>query len=139
MKRVTIISVLADLFLCFWYLASIVGIDIHVDHHDGETYVASLLGRTDCENLHPEDECHCVDHHHGCCDGQDEDCENVISVLSLTGDGFDFVCDLAPVTSPLMTIGTVPVMETGSEEIYSYHSFGGPPRERLRSLCVLRV
>lgn len=139
MNRSTIISALASLLLCFWYLAAIVGIDVHVDHHDGDIYVVSLLGRTDCESLHPDDECHCMDHLHGHCHEHDEDCENDVSLLSLTGDGFDLVCDLAPVLSSLMTVETPVNLFKGFEDLYGIFVSNGPPRERLRNLCVLRV
>jgi len=139
MKHATVISALASLLLCFWYLTAIVGLNIHFDHHDGEIYVVSLLGHTDCESLHPEDECHCLEHHHGHCHSDDEDCENDISLLSLTGDGFDFVCDFTPVFNALMTIETPVVFTQGFDHTYSFQISEDPPREHLRSLCVLRV
>lgn len=143
MKCETIISALASLLLCSWYLTAIVGLDIHVDHHDGEIYVVSLLADFDCESLHPEDECHCIDHHHGhhhgLCHSEDNDCENDISVLSLTGDGFDFVCDLTPFLYVLMSIETPVQIEKGFANTFSSPICEDPPRELLRSLCVLRV
>jgi len=139
MKRTAFISTLASLLLCFWYMAAIVGLDIHIDHHDGEVYIVSLLARTDCESLHPEDECHCLEHHHGHCHSDDEDCENDVSLLSLTGDGFDLVFDFIPVLTPLMTVVTPAVLDWGSVCSYSFHISEDPPREHLRSLCVLRV
>jgi len=139
MKRKTLISVVASLLLSFWYMTAIVGLDVHVDHHNGEIYVVSLIGHTDCESLHPEDHCHCLEHHHGHCHAHDEDCENDISLISLTGDGFDFVCDLSPILISLMTIETPIVSENSLDNHYFFSISDDPPREHLRSLCVLRV
>jgi len=129
----------ASILLCFWYLAAIVGLNVHIDHHDGEVFVVSLLERTDCESLHPEDICHCVEHHEGHCHSDDEDCENEIGVISLTGDGSTHICDLTPASIPCMkdespfTAGAVFTVR------HSYSQSKDPPREQLIHLSVLRV
>lgn len=139
MKCKAVISTLFSVLLSVWYMAAIIGLDVHIDHHDGEIFVVSLLGRTDCESLHPEDVCHCVEHHHGHCNSQDEDCENEIGVITVTGDGYDFVCDFvqAPVIVP--DVASVPASDFAAPLRVETVSFETPPRERLSNLCVLRV
>lgn len=139
MRHATFISALASILLAFWYLAAIVGLDVHVDHHDGEVFVVSLLSRTDCESLHPEDECHCLEHHRGLCHDDDEDCENEISLISITGDGFDFICDFTPLFVALEVIDTPSAPFSTSVCSYSLSVPDDPPRLRLQSYCVLRV
>lgn len=140
MKGGNIISALASMLLVFWYLTGIVGLDVHVDNHDGDVFVVSLLGHTDCESLHPENKCHCMDHHHGLCHKEDEDCENYIGLISLTGDGFECICDLAPAVTPLMTSAHAPASEdVPLKSSYPVISSDSPPLERLECFCVLRV
>lgn len=135
----TAISAVASALLSIWYLTAIVGIDIHVDHHDGKVYVVSMLAHTDCESLHPGDECHCLEHHSGLCHGDDEDCENLVSFLSVTGDGFHFTCHFAPATF-LQTAAWTPAPFLAAPDHFCPHrSFHAPPREHLNSLCVSRV
>jgi len=139
MKGKSAISSVVSLLLCIWYLTAIVGIDIHTNHHDGDVFVVSLLGRTDCESLHPDDVCHCVEHHCGNCHSDDEDCENEISLITLTGDGSDIVFDFAPDMTGFAEILTPVILEIGFCTKRMTLPFTNPPRQHLKSLCVLRV
>lgn len=139
MRHQAFISSLASILLGFWYLVAIVGLDVHTDHHDGEVFVVSLLGPTDCESLHPDDQCHCFEHHHGECHDDDEDCENEICWISLTGDGFESACDFTPALVSLEVIDTPVPDFVNSDNSYSSNGPDDPPRVRLANLCVLRV
>jgi len=139
MKVKNHISNTASLLVALWYVAAIVGLDIHTNHHDGEVFVVSLLGHTDCESLHPTDKCHCMEHHHGLCHEHDEDCENETVFVSLTGDGFDSTFDFTPIPVSIATFDTPAVEKAGFCVSYFYIDCEDPPRERLRSLNVLRV
>lgn len=134
-----LIRSICSVLLCCCYLAAIVGFDVHVDHHDGEVFVVSLLSGTDCESIHPEDVCHCFEHEHGCCHEDDEDCENIVDVLSLTGTHGDFSFVLSPdlglvsvVGTPCSTLQTVSFPDTRT-------TVNAPPRQSLSLFCVLRV
>lgn len=137
------------ILVCLMYLVGVVGIDIHVDHHEGRTYVVSLLSDTSCEKIHPEDVCSCCEHHHhneeeGFCDCED-DCQNITDFLVITGDGAgDHQIDFAPLSSPAFE-GALP---SSCSEIqifaspackYSGQFRKAPPRENLSRICVLRV
>jgi len=128
-----------SILLTFMYLGATVGFDIHTDHHDGEVFVVSLLGHTDCESIHPDDVCHCLEHHNGHCHNDDEDCENEISVISLTGDGFDLVVDCTPLEFLLCTtrFQNVDVSCPGFFDTLKF--IDTSPRQYLNNLCVLRV
>lgn len=139
MNTKSVISVAACALLSVWYLAAIVGFDVHTDHHEDEVYVVSLLGRTDCESLHPEDVCHCLEHQCGHCHADDEDCENEISILSLTGDGFELVCDFQFCGLAIRTIDTVCDNSFVRCDHVESISCVPPPRESLSRFCVLRV
>jgi len=138
MKFEGLISAAVSLLMAFWYVAVIVGLDVHIDHHDDRVFVVSLLGHTDCESLHPDDKCHCMEHHQGNCHEHDEDCENDIVIISLTGDGFNFVSDFTPATVQTLTFETPAVERSDFNRIYSFTDCEDPPREYLRKLCVLR-
>ena len=139
MKGKTLISTITGFLLCFWYLVAIVGIDVHIDHHGGGVFVVSLLCPTDCESIHPEDVCHCVEHHHGRCAADDEDCENEICIISITGDGSDFVCNLAPESFPAHLSRIEPQIQARCDVSRIPAALTGPPREHLMDMCVLRV
>jgi len=139
MLRRQFISFVASLLLSVWYLMAVVGFDVHYDHHDEEVFIVSLLCRTDCESIHPLDECHCIDHHLGQCHSDDEDCENEISILSLTGDGHNYVCDYVPSSVYLMTVDTPIVFIDPIGNSHNSFLHESPPRERLRRICILRV
>lgn len=137
MKKGSIIEMLACTLLCAWYLMSIVGFDVHTDHHDARTYVVSLLSNLSCEHIHPEDEC--------CCELDDEaeyphdDCDDETDVLVITGtNGVVHHFDLSPVSfvseilNPALAAPTVVCANASS-------TFRLPPRLLLNSLCVLRV
>lgn len=120
--------------LCLWYLASVVGFDVHVDHHDDKAYLVSLLGSLSCEDIHPEDDCSCC-HHDGC----DGDCEDITELLTVTGTGGDNHFEVpAPVMLSTMTVST-PLVQMAEQYSPLPDSCKGPPRPDLLKLCVLRV
>jgi len=126
--------------IVFFYLAATVGIDVHVNHHDGEVFVVSLLESTDCNSLHPEDVCHCVEHLHHHCHEDDEDCEDEISVVSLTGDGYGFAVDFAPAMVLLCFSESPSGVSSICKVIRRCDIIAGiSPGSYLDSLCVLRV
>lgn len=142
----------AGLFLCLVYLAGIAGFDIHVDHHEGRTYVVSLLSDTSCEKIHPEDVCHCCHHHHpetasaecadeGVC-AEDDDCQDFADYLGLTGDGSDaqhhvFIPVSGAAFNPaaILSGNSRPGVSPSRLQL----KFIPPPREHLSRICVLRV
>ena len=65
MKNV-LISSLAPM-LVIWYSLSVIGFDIHTCSGSGETYVATVITGTACEDIHPEHVhpgCSCCHHGH---------------------------------------------------------------------------
>lgn len=126
-------------FLCCCYLTAIVGFDTHVDHHDGEVFVVSLLEPSDCESLHPDKACHCFEHEHGNCHDDDEDCENISNFLSLTGmhSGLHFSLQPAFIPVPFLMTPVHDVMAESSS--FDRPSVKSPPGEVLSQFCVLRV
>jgi len=140
MKGKNVISAIASILLCISYLTSIVGIDIHINHHDGNVFIASLLCHLDCESLHPDDICHCSEHENGHCDADDEDCENEVCAISITGDGFNdsIIIPIAETSAPMSFI-PVFVRRTGINFHDTPFFIPHPPGEYLENLCVLRV
>lgn len=139
MKLNSFITTFVSTILLFVYLTAIVGFDVHTDHHDGEVFVVSLLGHTDCESLHPEDLCHCLEHHHGHCDADDEDCEDEVSAVTLTGDGYDLECDLTPVVVALCSTRSPIHCRTLCGTHRCAESPDTPPDRYPDCLCVLRL
>lgn len=134
-----ILKSIAGVLVCLIYLAGIVGFDIHIDHHDGHVFVVSLLQHTDCESIHPDDVCHCCAHHHGDCHEDDEDCENIIEHLDITGAGDHQNIQTAP-DNIIVDLGVgvaVNTVKTRVNRIFTKVS--DPPREHLSRICVLRV
>lgn len=133
MKKGNFIQAVSCIFLCCWYLVSIVGLDIHTDHHDNRTYVVSLLSGISCENIHPEDHCACQDCTH------DNDCEDESDFLTVTGTAGS----LQPVNFvPAATVCPAPVPDIQrlpEAPVPAGCPFKSPPRVLLNSLCVLRV
>lgn len=148
----------AGLMMCLVYLAGVVGFDIHTDHHEGRTYVVSLLSDTSCEKIHPDDICHCCEHHHHhdahsdvngpTCEGEgfcaeEDDCQDTADFLDITGDGFDAQhTHFEPaagfafyMVSPACDI--IPGIPYASQ-LLRPGSFS-PPRVLLSRICVLRV
>lgn len=123
------------------YLAGVVGFDIHVDHHDHHAYVVSLLSKIDCEDIHPEEHCHCCDHHHGDCDADDEDCENFVEHLEITGCDDDSHADLVPMVAVqvMPVVASVNIIPEFCSEPTDVDDFALQPRELLSQNCVLRV
>lgn len=63
MKKMT--HRLSALFVAVWYLACIVGFDIHMCSSTGENYVSTFINGITCEDIHPED----LAESHACCSG----------------------------------------------------------------------
>ena len=65
MKNV-VTSVTAFL-LVIWYSLSVIGFDVHTCSDSGESYVATVIGGTACDDIHPEHDikdCPCCHHGH---------------------------------------------------------------------------
>lgn len=79
--------------MAVWYCLSIIGFDVHSCTMTGSTFVNSVLGGVECEDVHPEHDCCCHGSccHSGCNHGHDipsdenvskrECCTNEIEVL----------------------------------------------------------
>ena len=52
MKNVITYCVAA--FILIWYSLSVIGFDVHTCSDSGETYIATVLGGTACDDIHPE-------------------------------------------------------------------------------------
>lgn len=133
MKKGNFIQAVSCIFLCCWYLVSIVGLDIHTDHHDNRTYVVSLLSGISCENIHPEDECGCEDCDH-------DDCEDESDCLAITGSG-NSLQQSVPVPAVMICEAIIPESSVSAPVVSAplERPFRSPPRVVLNSLCVLRV
>lgn len=139
MKASGLIRALCGIAICCCYLSAVVGYDIHVDHHDGTVFVVSLLERTDCAHLHPEDECHCIEHSQGECEADDEDCENLTATISITGTHCDysFLSGIMPAMLPAFGCRPFPYEICGAfPHDFLLHS---PPDNVLSMFCILRV
>ena len=65
MKNVITYCVAA--FMLVWYSLSVIGFDVHTCSDSGETYIATVLSGTACDDIHPEhDEPACSCCHHKC-------------------------------------------------------------------------
>ena len=54
-------------FMLVWYSLSVIGFDVHTCSDSGETYIATVIGGTACDDIHPEsDEPTCGCCHHKC-------------------------------------------------------------------------
>lgn len=133
MRKGSIIQALCCILLCGWYLMSVVGFDIHTDHHDDCTYVVSLLSNLSCENIHPEDECGCEDCDH-------DDCEDESDYLVITGSG-NSLQQSVPVPAVMICEAIIPESFVSAPVVSAplERAFKSPPRVLLNSLCVLRV
>lgn len=57
---------ISALLLIIWYSLSVIGFDVHTCSGSGETYIATVIGGTECEDIHPEHvkkPCPCCHHH----------------------------------------------------------------------------
>lgn len=144
MKKGSIIQAIFCVLLCSWYLMSVVGFDIHTDHHDSRTYVVSLLSNTSCESIHPGDECACEHHHHHHDCGEEgincnhDDCDDSADFLDVTGTDTADLTALAPAAAFCYVAVPAPAEPT-SIFAPAASAFRAPPRVLLNNLCVLRV
>jgi len=143
MSGKSIISQILSILLCVCYVVSITGIDIHVDGHNGETYVVSVLGGVSCEDIHEDDHCCCGDHHdcnhsEGICDESD-DCSDSISVINVSG--FE-KCNSLPSPAILLLCSIVPEHTPdcpGFSPDTNISSSGLPDRDRLTCYSQFRI
>lgn len=143
-----ILASAAGLVLCLAYLWGVVGVDIHVDHHEGRIYVVSLLSDTSCEKIHPEDVCHCCEHHHhheadGICPEED-DCQDIADFLVITGDGYDsHLSSVAPAIGAAFNLPTpsyaASLARTTDLKMQPKPLTPLSPGDHLSQICVLRV
>lgn len=151
MLRNRLIMKLFAALLAVWYVASVVGFDVHYCGDNGRVYVESLLASHDCEDIHPDAPCA---HHHDCCDHHsdacssscedDEDCcTDVIEVLQISGEDHSshIVFDCPQTGIVIMTPAADVVLATVEASISQNDSrvLSGGGRDVLRGICVLRV
>lgn len=138
MKKGHVIQALCCILLCGWYLMSVVGFDIHTDHHDDCTYVVSLLSDLSCEKIHPEDECACGHCGHDGCDDCD-DCEDESDCLKITGTAGSSHLSLCALAVAVCEVNVPEHIVAPAVSAPVERPFRSPPRVLLNSLCVLRV
>ena len=107
-----VITSFAALLLVIWYSLSVIGFDVHTCSSSGRTYIATVIGGTDCEDIHPEHhhkQCSCCRHHEQETESHDDHkaeskkscCKDEWQMIELTGlrmsdehGGMDvYVCD----------------------------------------------
>lgn len=62
-----VLTRLTAVLLVIWYSLSVIGFDVHTCSGSGETFVATVIGGTTCEDIHPEhhkEACSCCHHGH---------------------------------------------------------------------------
>lgn len=154
MKCNRVIAAVMSVVVCAFYLLSVMGVDIHIDHHNDKCYVVPLVMGTDCRSIHEDDECCCCHHHERGLDtesmsgahdsfheGECRDCENILEVMEITGTdsqnaySFDFAVYAQDIVVNVVSETTVlPAIA------FCRISFKQtPPRISLPELCVLRV
>ena len=65
-----LLTSLTAVLLVIWYSLSVIGFDVHTCIGSGETYVATVIGGTTCDDIHPENHaeaCQCCHHGLGSC------------------------------------------------------------------------
>ena len=135
MSRRPILSLVSALVSAL-YLFAIVGFDIHIDHHCNEVYVVSLLASLDCESIHPEDECHCCDHHHG---ADEDDCDNLVEALEFAGDPAQTVLSLSPAVTPSFGASVPGLAASLSAGVSFVPAPSSSPGGLLQMICVMRA
>ena len=84
---------LAAAMLVLWYSLSVIGFDVHTCSRSGNSYIATVISGTDCEDIHPEHQpktCSCCHHDHTAKDDnktQSEEpcCTDEWHLIELTG------------------------------------------------------
>lgn len=62
-----LLTSLTAVLLVIWYSLSVIGFDVHTCSGSGETFVATVIGGTTCEDIHPDhhkEACSCCRHAH---------------------------------------------------------------------------
>lgn len=52
-------------FMVVWYSLSVIGFDVHTCNGSGKTFIATVIGGTGCDDIHPEHDapsCSCCHH-----------------------------------------------------------------------------
>lgn len=85
----------AAMLLVIWYSLSVIGFDVHTCSSSGQSYIATVISGTDCDDIHPEHAektCPCCHHHkkHAADEntgsiGSKSCCSDDWQVISLTG------------------------------------------------------
>lgn len=127
--------------LAVWYCLSIIGFDVHSCETTGDTFVASVLNGTTCDDIHPEHDC---DRHGSCChshEDQDDDnieddgcCKNEIEVLEcdvLTCAGDDDFIQLGEAVACLFVESDYTTLLNG--DVVSYVSYCPDSGDLLQS------
>ena len=89
-----VITSIAAFLLVIWYSLSVIGFDVHTCSSSGETYIATVISGTACEDIHPEHTekpCSCCHGHDSCHKGEDQTmatkpcCNDEWQMIVLTG------------------------------------------------------
>lgn len=60
-----VFTYMTALLLVVWYSLSVIGFDVHTCSTSGDTYIATVISGTECEDIHPEHTrkcCSCCHH-----------------------------------------------------------------------------
>ena len=82
-------------FMLVWYSLSVIGFDVHTCSDSGETFIATVISGTACDDIHPEHEeptCSCCHGKHAHAEQEDNDslrtrpcCTDDWQMIYLTG------------------------------------------------------
>ena len=89
MKKV--FTSMTALLLVIWYSLSVIGFDVHTCSSSGNTYIATVIGGTECKDIHPEhDEKRCSCCHHDHCNDT-HDAEQSVKTKSCCTDEWQMI------------------------------------------------
>ncbi len=91
-----VLTSMTALLLVIWYSLSVIGFDVHTCSSSGNTYIATVISGTECEDIHPEHNqkrCSCCHHHDHTGDTHESDqslktkpcCTDEWQMIDLTG------------------------------------------------------
>lgn len=134
MKSGLLIRITAAVAALF-YIATLVGFDIHIDREYSHVYVRSMLADLSCEHIHPHDEC---GHSHDGCEDEEDCCEDIAEQNTSFTIAPGSIADPAPAVLELH----IPEFRPSDEallpvaELHDVPASHAPP---LSLICILRV
>ncbi len=135
---------ISALLLVLWYSLSVIGFNVHTCNRSGERYIATVIGGTTCEDIHPEHivkSCPCCHHEdkHTCQSLDSKSCcTDDWQMIELTGvkisEGQDsiygYICELSHNALSTVTIDNSFKFRLSARERASYK----PDSGKFRSL-----